>query len=62
MRFNLYSKKGIGEKYGLDKYFDIYIKKLFKKFGIKLSNGLDVKKLNCRNWYEDPVYVFSNVD
>ena len=60
MRFRLYSKGGIGEKYNLNKYFDIYIKKLAKKFNIKLSNKLDVEKLNCRNWYIDPIYMFTN--
>ena len=58
MRFNLYSKGGIGEKYGLDKYFDFYIKKLAKKFGIKLSNELGIKNLNCEDWYDDPIYYF----
>ena len=58
VRFNLYSKGGIGEKYNLNKYFDDYIKKLAKKFGIKLSNELDIENLNCKNWYIDPVYEF----
>ena len=62
MRFNLYSKGGIGEKYGLNKYFDIYIKKLAKKSGINLSNELDIENLNCcEDWYEDPIYYFKNI-
>ena len=61
MRFNLYSKGGVGEKYNLNKYFDVYIKKLAKKFGIKLSNELNTEKLNCENWYIDPIYRFKNI-
>ena len=61
VRFNLYSKGRIGEKYELDKYFDIYIKKLVKKFGIKLSNELDTQRLNCEDWYIDPIYRFKNI-
>ena len=61
MRFNLYSKGKIGEKYNLDKYFDVYIKKLAKKFDIKLSNELDNENLNCEDWYVDYVYKFENI-
>ena len=56
IRFKMYDKFGLNVKYNLDEYFNIYKKKICRKYGIKYKNCVsknNVGHINGLIWYSD---------